>query len=386
VSPKRTDSVTIIQVAERAGVSTATAGRVLGGYGYSSDPVRDRVHAAAEALGYRPNGLARGLITGKTRTIGVVAGDISSDFYASAMRGIADVARGEGVGAILTNSDENLEREREAVQLLLEKRVDGLIVSPCDLANSGHLRAAVAAQCPLVQIDRIAEGVPADSVTVDNRGAAWDVVTRLLTAGHTRIAFVAELESTSFGDVPQFAAAAASSRLEPQFLYPSWQRLLGYLDAHREAGVPVDLDVVVRVGAYSADAATSAVLELLNRDGSARPTALFAGDGMMSTGAMAAISQLGVSIPEDLSFVCFDDLDWMSFVGSGITTVVQPVHEMGRRAAEFLLARIAGDTSEYRHAVLPAQLAERGSIAPPRTSAGGGATDSRTTSVAGNVL
>jgi LacI family transcriptional regulator len=385
VSPKRTDSVTIIQVAERAGVSTATAGRVLGGYGYSSDPVRDRVHAAAEALGYRPNGLARGLITGKTRTIGVVAGDISSDFYASAMRGIADVARGEGVGAILTNSDENLDREREAVQLLLEKRVDGLIVSPCDLANSSHLRAAIAAKCPVVQIDRIAEGVPADSVTVDNRGAARDVVTRLLTAGHTRIAFVAELESTSFGDVPQFAAAAAS-RLEPQLHYPSWQRLLGYLDAHREAGEPVDLDLVIRVGAYSMDAATSAVVELLNREGSALPTALFAGDGMMSTGAMAAISQLGVSIPQDLSFVCFDDLDWMSFVGSGITTVVQPVHEMGRRAAEFLLARIDGDSSEYRHAVLPAQLAERGSIAPPRTSAGGGATDSRTTSVAGKVL
>ncbi len=386
MSPKRTDSVTIIQVAERAGVSTATAGRVLGGYGYSSDPVRDRVHAAAEALGYRPNGLARGLITGKTRTIGVVAGDISSDFYASAMRGIADVARGEGVGAILTNSDENLDREREAVQLLLEKRVDGLIVSPCDLGNFSHLRAAVASKCPVVQIDRIAEGLPADSVTVDNRGAARDVVTRLLAAGHTRIAFVAELESTSFGDIPQFAAAAASSSLEPQLLYPSWQRLLGYLDAHRDAGATVDLSLIIRVGTYSVDAATSAVLELLNREASARPTALFAGDGMMSTGAMAAISRLRVSIPEELSFVCFDDLDWMSFVGSGITTVVQPVHEMGRRAAEFLLARIEGDTSEYRHAVLPAQLAERGSIAPPRTSAGGGATDSRTTSVAGKVL
>jgi LacI family transcriptional regulator len=385
VSPKRTDSVTIIQVAERAGVSTATAGRVLGGYGYSSDVVRDRVQAAAEALGYRPNGLARGLITGKTQTIGVVAGDISSDFYASAMRGIADVARGEGVGAILTNSDENLDREREAVQLLLEKRVDGLIVSPCALDDSRHLRAAVAAQCPVVQIDRVAEGLLADSVTADNRGAARECVSRLLAAGHTRVAFVAELESTSFGDVPQFAAAAASSSLEPQRLYPSWQRLLGYLDAHRDAGISIDLALVIRVGAYSVDAAKSAVLELLQRDEPGRPTALFAGDGMMSTGAMAAISELDIGIPEDLSFVCFDDLDWMSFVGTGITAVVQPVHQMGTLAANFLLARIGGDTSEYRHVVLPAHLAERGSIASPRTSAGGGATDSRTTSVAGKV-
>lgn len=385
MSPKRTDSVTIIQVAERAGVSTATAGRVLGGYGYSSDPVRDRVHAAAEALGYRPNQLARGLITGKTQTIGVVAADISSDFYASAMRGIADVARGEGVGAILANSDENLDREREAVQLLLEKRVDGLIVSPCDLADAAHLRVAVASRCPVVQIDRVAEGLPADSVTVDNRSAARDCVSLLLAAGHTGIAFVAELESSAFGDVAEFAAAAATSDLDPRTLYPSWQRLLGYLDAYREAGVPVDLERVIRVGAYSVDAAKTAVLNLLRLDEARRPTAVFAGDGMMSTGAMAAISELDIRVPEELSFVCFDDLDWMSFVGNGITTVVQPVLQMGVTAANFLLARISGDTSEYRHVVLPAHIAERGSIAPPWTPAGGGATDSRTTSVAGKV-
>jgi LacI family transcriptional regulator len=133
------------------------------------------------------------------------------------------------------------------------------------------------------------------------------------------------------------------------------------------------------------DAAKSAVLRLLGGDPASRPTALFAGDGMMSTGAMAAISELGIGIPEDLSFVGFDDLDWMSFVGSGITTVVQPVHQMGTLAADFLVARIAGDTSDYRHVVLPAHLAERGSIAPPRISARGGATDARITSVAGKV-
>jgi LacI family transcriptional regulator len=385
VAQKRTDNVTIIQVAERAGVSTATAGRVLGGYGYSSDPVRERVQAAAAALGYRPNHLARGLITGKTQTIGVVAGDISSDFYASAMRGIADVARAEGVGAILTNSDENLDREREAVQLLLEKRVDGLIVSPCDLVESRHLRAAVLSHCPVVQIDRIAQGLPADSITVDNRGAARTCVARLLAVGHTRIAFVAELESSQYGDVAQFAEAALQPGFDPQKLYPSWQRLLGYLQAHRDAGVAVDLNAVIRVGAYSVDAARSAVLELFSSDSADWPTALFASDGMMSTGAMAAISARGLSIPHELSLVCFDDLDWMSFVGSGITTVVQPVHQMGTMAADFLLARIAGDTSEYRHVVLPAQFAERGSIAPPRTPDRGGATDDRSTSVAGKV-
>lgn len=377
MAKKRADSVTIVQVATRAGVSTATAGRVLGRYGYSSDEIRDRVNQAADELGYRPNRLARGLITGRTQTIGVVAGDISSDFYASAMRGIADVARADGFGAILTNSDENLDLEREAVQLLLEKQVDGLIVSPCDLVESPHLRAALAAQCRVVQIDRVVQDLPADSVTVDNRGAAKDCVGRLLSAGHTRIAFVAELESSDFGDVAQFIAAVATGIVGPQTLYPSWQRLLGYLEAHRDSGVRPDLDLIVRVGAYSVGAAKQAVLDLLALHPARRPTALFAGDGKMSTGAMAAISSLGLTVPDDLSLVCFDDLDWMGFVGGGITAVVQPVHQMGRMAAEFLLSRIAGDESEFRHVVLAAQIAERGSIGPARTPARGRPTEPR---------
>jgi LacI family transcriptional regulator len=378
VAIKRTDSVTITRVAALAGVSTATAGRVLGGYGYSSEDIRDRVQEAARELGYRPNRLARGLITGRTQTIGVVAGDISSDFYATAMRGIADVARREGFGAILTNSDEKLDLEREAVQLLREKQVDGLIVSPCDRGESLHLREAVAAGCPVVQVDRVAAGLAADSVTVDNRSAARECVQKLLAAGHHRIAFIAELQSSHGHDLARFAADWAENRqpASPQELDPSWQRLLGYLEAHRDAGVPVDLGLVRRVGAYSVEAAKDHVLELLVRRQHNGVTALFTSDGVMSTGAMRAISALGLSIPGDLSLVCFDDLDWMGFVSGGITTVVQPVHRMGTMAAEFLLARIAGDTSDFRHVVLPAQLAERASIAPP-ADARGGATDSR---------
>src|SRR5215218_1285509 len=114
MAEKRSDKVTIAEVARRAGVSTATAGRVLGDYGYASAEIRDKVHKSAKALQYRPNLLARGLITGRTKTIGVVAGDIQSPFYASILRGVADVARAAGFGVLLTNSDEVLEREVEA--------------------------------------------------------------------------------------------------------------------------------------------------------------------------------------------------------------------------------------------------------------------------------
>ena len=204
MSEKRAKKITIIEVARLAGVSTATAGRVLGGYGYTSQDIRDKVQAAAETLSYRPNSLARGLITGQTRTIGVVAGDIESPFYASILRGIADVARSKGFGLVVTNSDEIFQREREAVELLSEKQVDGLIVTPSDLASAGHLEGVVASGCPVVQIDRVVRGLVADAVTVDNTEAARDCVAHMIRAGHRRIAMVAELERSEIGDVRSF--------------------------------------------------------------------------------------------------------------------------------------------------------------------------------------
>ena len=360
MTKKRTERATIANVAKAAGVSTATAGRVLGGYGYSSEEIRNRVQDAAKTLGYRPNRLARGLITGQTQTIGVVAADIGSPYYASAMRGIADVARTAGFGAIITNSDENLQLEREAVELLLEKQVDGIIVSPADPENSAHLQAAIEAGCPVVQLDRIAYPLQADSVTVDNRGAAKDAVARLLRSGHTRIAVVGELETSPFGDLAEFIDTAGRVRLDPQTLYPSWQRLLGYLEAHWEAQVPVLPGLIGRAGKYSAESARSCVRQLMLAD--APPSAIFASDGVMATGTVQALRDQEARIPQDVSLVCFDDLEWMQFFGPGITAVAQPVRELGSMAASLLLERIGGDTSPRRHTVLSAQLVERGSI------------------------
>jgi LacI family transcriptional regulator len=360
VTKKRTERATIANVAKAAGVSTATAGRVLGGYGYSSEEIRTRVQEAARVLAYRPNRLARGLITGQTQTIGVVAADIGSPYYASAMRGIADVARTAGFGAIITNSDESLKLEQEAVELLLEKQVDGIIVSPADPENNKHLDAALAAGCPVVQLDRVAYPLQADSVTVDNRGAAKDCVGLLLRTGHTRIAIVAELETSPFGSLSQFMDTAQKVRLDPQTLYPSWQRLLGYLEAHWEAGVPVRQELIGRAGSYAAESARSCVQQLMGAV--SPPSAIFAADGVMATGTVQALNALQMRIPHDISLVCFDDLDWMAFYGPGITTVAQPVRQLGAMAAAFLLERIGGESPPVRHTVVGAQLIERGSV------------------------
>lgn len=357
---KRSQKVTITSVARLAGVSTATAGRVLGGYGYSSQEVRTRVKESAEALGYRPNRLARSLITGKTKTIGVVAGDIQSPFYAGLLRGIDDVVRGTDFGILLTNSDEQLDREVEAVRLLMEKQVDALIVAPSDLVVSEHLHDIVAAGCPVVQIDRVVKGLPADAVMVDSITASHECTSALIASGHRRVGILAELERWEGGDVDNFINAVTSGSVSRTSLFPSWQRLFGYLRAHMDAGIPLDRALVARVGAYSKPAAEEAVRDLLAvSDG---PTAIFSTDGLMSSAVMVVVNEAGLSIPDDLSLVCFDDLDWMTFHQPPISAVVQPVNEMGRAAAKLVLDRIDGLQDEPRHVALAPDFIRRGSI------------------------
>lgn len=354
---------TIADVARLAGVSTATAGRVLGGYGYTSGSKKDQVMKAAEKLGYRPNALARSLITGKTRTIGVVAGDIQNPFYASVLRGISNIADKEGFGLLITNSDESLEQETKAVDLLVEKQVDGLIVSPCDTRIASHLRALHASGIPLVLIDRAVDGLEVDRVGTANVAAARDAVLRLIQAGHSRIGLIAELVEEEAGGAERFIARAmAGEPVESRALYPSWQRLLGFVQAHQLARLPVDTTLVRRVGAYSAEAAKVMTLDILARHD--RPTALFTSDGTMSEGAMSAIAELGLSLPADLSLIGFDDLDWMAFLPPGITTVSQPRTAMGETAARMLLEQINGAAIPPRTVLMPASLILRGSVGP----------------------
>lgn len=200
-------------------------------------------------------------------------------------------------------------------------------------------------------------------MTIDNRGSAREAVAHLLKAGHRRIGIIAELEQTEKGSLEDFVAQTAFSAVTSETLYPSWQRLLGYLDAHREANIPVQTQLIRRAGAYSSEAARHEAIQLL--EPGHRPTAVFTADGTMSHGLMQAIADLKIRIPDQISVVCFDDLDWMTFMQPAITSVHQPVHRIGSMAAELLLARIAGETSVPKHNVLEARLNIRDSVGPP---------------------
>lgn len=351
---------TITNVARLAGVSTATAGRVLGGYGYSSQDVRDRVFASAEQLGYTPNQLARSLITGTTRTIGVVVGDIQSPFYASVLRGIYNVARLEGFGILLTGSDEILKQEIESVELLLSKQVDGLIVAPMDLRDAQHLRKVLDSGKPIVQIDRVIEGFNADYVVVDNFNASYEATLSLIEAGHRSIGVVAELEHSNGKGIEEFIAAARLGTVDPQYLFPSWQRVYGYLRAMLQSGFEINPEHICRVGEYSATAGQSRVKEMMTQ--SIRPTAVFSTGGLLSGSVMRAFEELNLAIPDDVSLICFDDLDWFSFHKPQISAIKQPTIEIGEAAARLIFNRLKDVAKPQQRIVVNTSYMRRFSI------------------------
>jgi LacI family transcriptional regulator len=346
-------SPTIPDVARRAGVSTATAARALGGYGAVSEASRSAVLTAAEELGYRRNDLAASMITGRTQTLGLVIADIENPFFAGAVRGVSDAAWGAGYDVVLTNTDEDPDVERSSVKVLLSRRVDGIVVAPTS-PDTDHLTSAVAAGCPIVLLDRRLESFPADTVLVDNVSAARDVVRRLLEVGHRRIAMVTGGASSD---------EAVTDRLN---LPTGRDRVDGYLAALTEGGV-AEPKAYLRGGAHNPELACRLMADLLALP--APPTAVFASDSRVALGVLRAIREAGLSMPSDISMVSFDDADWTSVVNPAISVVAQPTYALGRRAAERLLARIAGDETPPVVDMMSTEFVTRGSIAPPADQA-----------------
>jgi LacI family transcriptional regulator len=325
-------------VAEAAGVSTATASRALGGYGAVSPEARERVTAAAASLGYRRNSLARSMITGTTHTIGLVVADIENPFFARAARGIADIAHRAGYEVLLVNSDEDPLVERAAVRTLIEKRVDGLIIAPASVDGTHHVGELLARHTPVVLIDRIVSGIDTDAVVVDNEEAARHAIEHLTSLGHRRIALL-----TSQG-----------------LIHTNQARLAGYLHGLEAAGIPAD-GALIRMAPYTREGAiaeTVAVLELPDP-----PTAIFTTDNLMSLGAVTGTQHVGLLVPDQVSIVGFDDLEWTTIIRPALTVVAQPVYELGATAATRLIERIHGDQAPARTFTLATTFMLRGSTA-----------------------
>ena len=329
-------SVTIRDVARAAGVSTATAARALGGYGHASPAARRKVTESARRLGYRPNVVARALVSRATTTVGLVVGDIENPFFAAAARGLSDVMDAHGYTVLLANADEDAGRERRAVDALRARQVDGMVVVPAPGASPEHLAELVTAGVPLVLLDRAVVGVAADSVLARNAGGARAAVAHLAALGHRRIGVVS--------DSPEITSSA--------------ERIQGYRQALRAAGI-APVPGLISIGGPTRDDGEAAALRLLDRPD--RPTAVFTANNFMTVGALRAARALGLRIPDDLALVGFDDLDWTTLVQPPVTVVRQPVADLGRVAGERLLRRLDGDAGPPRRIRLDANLIVRGS-------------------------
>ena len=357
-----TSPATISEVAAEAGVGRASAARTLGNYGYVSPELRERVLAAAEKLGYRANALARSVSTGVSHTLGVIVADIGNPFFAGVVRGISDTSRAAGFDTIVLSTHESIEEEQAAVGVLIDKRVDGMIVASAAVARRdvAHLEDVAARGIPVVLVDRMVTPLAFDAVVINNREAARQGVELLISAGHTRIGFVWGPEmAVPATNRRELLAAAASS------LWTDGERLYGYLDALDDAAIPFDEDLVM-TGAKTEQSATECATRMLTLDDP--PTAIFCTETDAITGTLRALRALGLSYPADVSLIGFDDSSWASVMNPPLTMIEQPMLRLGALATERLLGQIAGELPDASTHTLETRLVERSSVSAPRTT------------------
>ncbi len=340
---------TIADIAKEAGVSKATVSRVLNERVEGVGPeTRLRVKAVMDRLDFEPCGVARGLATGKSLSVGLVVPDIADPFFPLLIRGIEDALRSEGYGLFLCDSGLDIAKEKDHVRMLLEKRVDGVILnstlSDCDCQLDLLERRSL----PYVLLDRPIEARPsAAGVYTDNRGGARMAAEFLLGGGARRLLFVNG----------------------PAGLSVSKSRRAGVEDACRGRGLSPSA-LLHGEGDYSVESGERAVEALLGPPGATRGAfrlpfdAIFAANDRMAIGAMRSLRRRGIGVPESVEVVGFDDVEAAHLVEPPLTTIAQGAFAMGRESALLLLRLIAGARPRKRTIVIEPSLVIRGTTRP----------------------
>jgi LacI family transcriptional regulator len=319
-------------VAAAAGVSLKTVSRVVNEEPGVRRETAEIVHRTIAQLGFRRNDLARALRHGRRSGLcGLVIEDVSNPFYSAIARGVEEVTRRRGMLTIAASSDEDGERERDLVRLFCERRVDGLLIVPAS-DDHRYMLPELRSGTHVVFIDRPPGKIDVDVVLLDNVGGARNAVEHLIAQGHRRIAFVGDASGT----------------------FTTAERLHGYRTTLARAGLPSDPSLI-RLGVHDAGAAERAVCELLALP--EPPTALFADNNRITVGVLRVLGHSGLR----LALVGFDDLELGELLASPVTVVAYDAADLGRRAAELLAQRFAGDDSPPRRLVLPTALIVRGS-------------------------
>ncbi|WP_055587407.1 LacI family DNA-binding transcriptional regulator [Streptacidiphilus griseoplanus] len=307
----------IKDVASRAGVSTATVSRALNNHPAVAPDTRTRVLEAADTLGYHPNGVARSLRTNRTRTLGLVISDVLNPFFTELARAVEDEARALGYSVIIGNADEQPDLQDHHIRTLVGRRIDGLLVSPADGEAPVLRETARAGRTPMVFVDRSIPGLDVPVVRTDGTGAVRDLVDHLHRIGHRRLAVIGGPAATTTGAerVDAFRHALARYGL------PLPDEYIGHGDFQVGSGRRI----------------TEGFLDLEQP-----PQAVFAADNLMALGAMDAIRERGLRVPQDIALAAFDDIPWFLHTAPPLTAIAQPTGDLGRAAVRALVDRIEG--------------------------------------------
>ncbi|MCZ8514478.1 substrate-binding domain-containing protein [Paenibacillus filicis] len=318
------EKITIADVASKAGVSKSTVSQFLNQrYEYMGTDTRKKIEEAIAALGYRPNALARGLKQKRTSTIGVIVANIMVHLSTEICRAIEDFFQEQDMNVILCNTDEDADKEKKYIEMLLAKQVDGIILFPT--GNNGALyKKLIKQQFPLVFVDRKVEGLKVDTVVVNNRESVYEAVSHLHSQGHRRIAMIAP-------------PLTISSRME---------RMEGYKQALKDLGLEGDPELGISAEIPN----IRSRLELLFAKDRV-PTAIIGANDLVLLEVLDFVKQRAIRVPEELALIVFDNIPFAHLSTPSLTTISQPSKDMGRKAAELLLQQIRtpGESEPKEH-------------------------------------
>jgi DNA-binding LacI/PurR family transcriptional regulator len=334
--------ITIREVAKAAGASVSTISAALNNSDYVSAEMRSRIQGAIKQLKYRPNDLARGLRLQKTHSIAIVVPDLSNNFYVDVVRGAKDYSASANYTILIGDSREKWEEERDYLDSFHRRRVDGVVRIPAMDAATKKAKP-ILGNIPVVYADRYPASGDSSvgRVGIDNTLAADNATRYLLSLGHRSIGIIS-------GD----ASSGTSS-----------DRLKGFMQALRSAKIRPDRSLM-HTGHNDMESGHEHAMQLLKR--SPRPTAIFCTNNMMALGALAAIQQIGMSCPDEISLLGFDDFYWSTLLRPRLTVVRQPAREVGMLAARMLIDHVEGHPSVATPILLATQLIVRDSCSPPK--------------------
>ncbi len=336
-------SSTITDIAKALNVSASTVSRALHDSPSISQETKDAVLELAKQLNYQPNMLAVSLLNNKTKTIGVIVPEITSYFFATVISGVQDMVEESGYKLIICQSNESFEEEKKLIETLSLGRVDGFLLSPSSKTTTfDHLEKLRTSGTPIVVFDRDCPNFQADKVLVDDYDGAFQAVEYLIKTGCKRIAHITG----------------------PQNLTTCQHRKEGYVDALKKNGITLNPELIIEVEGFNSEDGEEAVKSLL--DLGLHPDAIFAINDAVAIGGMAVIREKGIKIPEDISLVGFDDEPYSKYFKPSLTSVWQPVYDLGMLSSRILMNHILNDLEDYkyRYELLKPELIIRDSSKP----------------------